>query len=120
MIAVMIEIAPRPGRKGDYFEAAGRLRPLIEEATGFVSIERFESLSEPGKFLSLIVFRDEVAARTCLDCMEQRLARQTDGEDMFAAYRVRLAAVLSDGGLKTALQKTRPARRGLFSRFLSA
>ncbi len=72
MIAVMIEVVPRPGRKGDYFEAAVHLRPLIEEAGGFVSSERFESLTKPDKFLSLIVFRDEVAARTCLDRMERR------------------------------------------------
>lgn len=120
MIVVMIEVVPRPGRKGEYFEAAARLRPLIEEAVGFVSAERFESLSEPGKFLSLSVFRDEATARDCLERMEQRVAQQADGEEMFSLYRVRLAPIVSDGGLKAAPQAAQPRRRRLFSRFLPA
>ena len=117
MIAVMIEVVPRPGRKGEYFEAAARLRPLIEEAVGFVSSERFESLSEQGKFLSLSVFRDEATARRCLERMEQRVAEQVDGEEMFSLYRVRLAPIVSDGGLKAASPATQSKPRGLFSRF---
>jgi heme-degrading monooxygenase HmoA len=117
MIAVMIEVVPRPGRKGEYFEAAARLRPLIEGAVGFVSSERFESLSEQGKFLSLSLFHDEAAARCCLERMEQRVAEQVDGEEIFSLYRVRLAPIVSEGGQKTASPATRPKPLGLFSRF---
>ena len=120
MFAMIIEVVPRPGRKGEYFEAAARLRPLIEQAVGFVSAERFESLSEPGKFLSLSVFSDEANARGCLERMEQPVAQQADGEEMFSLYRVRLAPIVSDGGLKATPQATQSRRRGLFSRLLPA
>jgi heme-degrading monooxygenase HmoA len=120
MFVMIVEVAPRPGRTGDYFEIAGRLRPLIEGAVGFVSTERFESLSEPGRFLSISIFRDEVAARACLESMTQSVVQHAGGEDMLALYRVRLASIVSDGGLKMEREKMRPRRRGFFNRLLPA
>ncbi|MGZ5114044.1 MAG: antibiotic biosynthesis monooxygenase family protein, partial [Usitatibacter sp.] len=61
MIAVIFEAQPRPGRKDAYLDAAARLRPLLAEIDGFISIERFESLARPGRILSLSFWRDEDA-----------------------------------------------------------
>ena len=61
MIAVIFEVWPESDRKQEYLDIAAGLRPLLEQVDGFISIERFESLSEPGKILSLSVFRDEAA-----------------------------------------------------------
>ena len=63
MIAVIFEAQPHPGRKEAYLDAAARLRPLLEKMDGFISIERLESLSQPGKILSLSIWRNEEAVR---------------------------------------------------------
>ena len=62
MIAIIFEVWPADGRKQEYLEIAASLRPLLEEINGFISIERFESLTEPGKILSLSFFRDETGS----------------------------------------------------------
>ena len=61
MIAVIFEVEPHPGRRQDYLSIAGELKPLLERIDGFVSIERFESLTTPGRILSLSFWRDEAA-----------------------------------------------------------
>ncbi|HUJ74162.1 MAG TPA: antibiotic biosynthesis monooxygenase family protein, partial [bacterium] len=61
MIAVIFEVQPAPGRKDDYLGLAADLRPLLQTIDGFISIERFQSLTDPGKILSLSFFRDEQA-----------------------------------------------------------
>ena len=61
MIAVIFEVRPKPGRREEYLGLAADLRPLLEKIDGFISVERFESLAEPGKILSLSFFRDEKA-----------------------------------------------------------
>jgi heme-degrading monooxygenase HmoA len=63
MIAVIFEVQPIPGRASDYLEIAARLRPVAESIDGFISIERFESLAQPGKILSLSLWRDEKVVR---------------------------------------------------------
>src|ERR1051326_62548 len=61
MQAVIFEVEPAPGRQQDYLDLAARLRPELEKIDGFVSIERFQSLTNPGKILSLSFWRDEEA-----------------------------------------------------------
>ena len=63
MIAVIFEVWPKPERKKEYLDIAAQLRPILEKIDGFISIERFESLTEPGKILSLSFFRDEAPCR---------------------------------------------------------
>ncbi len=61
MIAVIFEVTPREGRQDDYLAAAAGLRAHLQQLDGFLSIERFASLSQPGKLLSLSFWRDEEA-----------------------------------------------------------
>ena len=61
MIAVIFEVWPRPEHRAEYLDLAAELRPILETIDGFISIERFESLTEKGKILSLSFFRDEEA-----------------------------------------------------------
>src|SRR5436190_18516833 len=61
MIAVIFEVWPKPEHRQEYFDLAAELRPILETIDGFISIERFESLTEKGKILSLSFFRDEAA-----------------------------------------------------------
>ena len=63
MIAVIFEVEPREGHAGAYFDLAGELKPLVEGFDGFISVERFEAVLTPGRFLSLSFWRDEEAVR---------------------------------------------------------
>lgn len=99
MIAVIFEAIPRPGRRDAYFNIAATLAPRLKEIDGFLSIERFESIAEPGKVLSLSFWRDEAAVAQWRR-LEQHRAAQTAGRDsVFQDYRLRVAQVLRDYGM---------------------
>lgn len=99
MIAVIFEVWPKAEHKDAYLDMAANLRPLLEEVDGFISIERFESLTEPGKMLSLSIWRDEEAIAAWRAVAGHRKA-QTAGRNMiFSDYRLRVAAVVRDYGM---------------------
>jgi heme-degrading monooxygenase HmoA len=99
MIAVIFEVLPRAERREDYFQMAATLRAELERMDGFVSIERFESLSQPGKILSLSFWRDEEAVRQWRTLESHRSAQALGRGQVFADYRLRVAQVLRDYGL---------------------
>lgn len=98
MIAVIFETTPRDGRKEAYLEAAARLKPLLAEIDGFLSIERFESLSQPGKLLSLSFWRDEEAVKQWRNNEAHRAAQIEGRQSIFKDYRLRVAHVVRDYG----------------------
>lgn len=98
MIAVIFEVVPRPLRREEYLEIASELRPLLDGIDGFLSIERFESLSSPGKILSLSFWRDEAAIGRWRG-LEARAAQAKGREAIFDDYRLRIAPVVRDYGL---------------------
>ncbi len=99
MIAVIFEVWPDTDRKQDYLDLAAGLRPLLEQVDGFISIERFESLSEPGKLLSLSIFRDEVAVERWRQLEQHRIAQARGRDGIFRDYRLRVAGVIRDYGM---------------------
>ena len=99
MIAVIFEAQPNPDQKIAYLGAAESLRPLLSQIDGFVSIERFESLTHPGKILSLSFWRDEEAVRQWRNVEAHRRIQHAGRESIFADYRLRVAHVLRDYGL---------------------
>ena len=99
MIAVIFEVLPREGLTENYLATAARLRPLLDGIDGYVSIERFESLTRPGKILSLSFWRDEGAVAAWRTLGEHRAA-QTEGRTrIFEDYRLRIAEVVRDYGM---------------------
>jgi heme-degrading monooxygenase HmoA len=98
MIAVIFEVRPKPGRTVDYLGIASALRPLLDRIDGFISIERFQSLSESGKILSLSFFRDEEAVAAWRNLEAHRRAQSKGRAEIFEDYRVRVAAVVRDYG----------------------
>lgn len=104
MIAVIFEVHPRADQKDAYLEAAERLRPLLADVDGFISIERFASLATPGKILSLSYWRDEEAVRCWRNQTEHREAQAAGREHIFADYRLRVAQVLRDYGMHNRTQ----------------
>lgn len=99
MIAVIFEVTPFLGERGTYLDLAGRLRSRLERTDGFISIERFESLSLPGKIFSLSFWRDEDAVERWRNEEEHRMAQAASRAGMFASYRLRVAHVLRDYGM---------------------
>lgn len=99
MIAVIFEVCPQPEGKQTYLDLAATLRPLLETMDGFISIERFESLSQPGKFLSLSFWRDEQALATWRQLEAHRMAQTQGRGGIFADYRLRIAGVIRDYGM---------------------
>ena len=100
MLAVIFEVVPQAGERKTYLEIAERLSHELDRVDGFVSIERFESLSIPGKILSLSFWRDEEAVRQWRNLEEHRHAQIRGRHGVFADYRLRVAAVMRDYGLK--------------------
>lgn len=99
MIAVIFELKPHMGKSRAYFDIAASLAQELQEIDGFLSVERFESKSEPGKFLSLSFWRDEAAVKDWRNQQAHRLAQATGRETIFAGYRLRVAEVIRDYGL---------------------
>jgi heme-degrading monooxygenase HmoA len=99
MIAVIFEGLPKSGRRDAYLGIAARLRPRLDEIDGFISIERFESLAEPGKILSLSFWRDEAAVQAWRRCEEHRAAQAVGRSEIFAEYRLRIAGIIRDYGM---------------------
>lgn len=99
MIAVIFEVWPAEGKTELYLDLAAALRGELLQIDGFVSIERFESLSEPGKILSLSFFRDEAAVARWRNSVRHRETQSKGRSGVFADYRLRVAHVMRDYGL---------------------
>ena len=98
MIAVIFEAIPAPGQKDAYLDAAAKLKPLLAGVDGFISIERFESLVQPGKILSLSIWRDEAAVAQWRNIEAHRAIQAAGRASIFADYRLRVAEVVRDYG----------------------
>ena len=99
MIAVIFEVEPAGGRRQGYLDAAAALRPMLDQADGFISIERFESLTMPGKLLSLSFWRDEAAVVLWRNQEAHRRTQLFGRTAAFADYRLRVAQVSRDYGM---------------------
>lgn len=99
MIAVLFELQAKPGCKDQYLDIAKSLLALLEKAQGLISIERFQSLTNPEKLLSLSYWEDENAVKNWRNTQQHRLAQKLGRDSIFAHYQLRVAAVIRDYGL---------------------
>lgn len=99
MIAVIFEVTPEPGQMDAYLGYAAELRQSLESVDGFLSVERFESLSHPGRLLSLSFFRDEAAVTAWRRQTAHRKGQAAGRDGIFRNYRLRVAWVMRDYGL---------------------
>ena len=104
MIAVIFEVEPEAGRTPEYLEIAKDLLPIAQGIDGFISIERFESLVQPGRILSLSFWRDEDAVEEWRNVAEHRQAQRAGRNGIFADYRLRIASVIRDYGMRDRVQ----------------
>jgi heme-degrading monooxygenase HmoA len=107
MIAVIFEVRIRPGRQQDYLDIATSLRAELEAIDGFLSVERFVSLTDPNRLVSLSFWRDEDAVHRWRTASRHRNAQRAGREGIFSDYRLRVAAVLRDYGMNDREQAPR-------------
>ena len=111
MIAIIFEVEPAEGRRDEYLDIAAEMRPLAEQVDGFISVERFQSITNPGKLLSLSVFRDEEAVQQWRQLAEHRRAQAKGRGGVFADYRLRVAQIIRDYGMNDRDQAPEDSRR---------
>ncbi len=99
MMAVIFEVWPAEGRKTDYLELAAQLRGELEHVDGFISVERFQSLADPDKLLSISFWRDEAAVAEWRRHAKHRATQSVGRREIFRDYRLRVAAVARDYGM---------------------
>jgi heme-degrading monooxygenase HmoA len=110
MIAVIFEVWPKPEYKQEYLDLAAELRPILETIDGFISIERFESLTEQGKILSLSFFRDEEAVAAWRNVPQHRKTQSKGRAKIFQNYRLRIAGVIRDYGMNERAEAPKDSR----------
>jgi len=110
MIAVIFEVWPRPEHKQQYLDLAAELRPVLEKIDGFISVERFESITEKGKMLSLSFFRDEAAVEAWRNVPGHRKTQAKGRAKIFENYRLRIAGVIRDYGMNERAQAPKDSR----------
>ena len=110
MIAVIFESWPAPGKMQSYLDMGARLGPQLEKIDGFISIERFQSFSDPGKLLALSIWRDEAAVDAFRRWDVHRNVQANSRKDVFLDYRLRVGAVLRDYGMTDRDQAPRDSR----------
>ncbi|WP_119302167.1 antibiotic biosynthesis monooxygenase family protein [Dongia deserti] len=110
MIAVIFEVWPQADHRNDYFDIAAELGPHLQEIDGFISVERFESLTEKGKILSLSFWRDEAAVAHWRNLEQHRAAQAKGRGGIFANYRLRVASVLRDYGMESRAEAPKDSR----------
>ena len=110
MIAVIFEVWPAEGERQHYLDLAAALRADLESVDGFISVERFQSLTDPGKLLSLSFWRDEEAVRAWRNRPPHRATQAKGRAGVFADYRLRVAGVLRDYGMAERAQAPEDSR----------
>lgn len=111
MIAVIFEVEPAEGRKGDYLDIAAEMRPMLDDIEGFISVERFQSLTDPRKILSLSIFEDEAAVERWRNLNAHRGAQARGRSGVFDNYRLRIASVIRDYGMFDRAQAPADSRK---------
>jgi heme-degrading monooxygenase HmoA len=110
MIAVIFEVVPATGQTQTYLDTAAALAPVLKTMDGFISIERFQSLTDPSKILSLSFWRDEEAVARWRNLGDHRAAQELGRHGVFQDYRLRVAEVHRDYGLRERAQAPADSR----------
>ncbi len=110
MIAIIFEVYPAEGKKDLYLDIAAEMRPLVHEIDGFISVERFQSLTDPDKLLSISFFRDEAAVDQWRQLTAHRRAQAKGRAGVFSDYRLRVAHVLRDYAMQDRIEAPEDSR----------
>lgn len=114
MLAVIFEVTPRDGRAQRYFDIAAALRPELQRIDGFLSVERFESLTRPGVFLSLSYWRDEAAIVQWRNLACHREGQREGRGAVFADYSIRVMSCVRAYGMHDRAEAPADSQAALF------
>ena len=109
MLVVIFEVEPNEGRAHEYFDLAKALAPELAKVDGFISVERFESLSRKGKYVSLSTWRDEAAIAAWFDHLGHRAAQAAGKTRIFKDFRIRVTSVVRDYDMAATLARSAAA-----------
>jgi len=110
MIAVIFEVWPADGKKQTYLDIAASLKPELERIDGFLSIERFQSLVDESKLLSLSFWRDEEAVKAWRNVEHHREAQHAGRHGVFRDYRLRIGHIVRDYGMNERAEAPKDSR----------
>ena len=110
MIAIIFEVLPAEGQKDAYLDIAAKMRPMVEQVEGFISVERFQSLTNPDKLLSISFFEDEDAVARWRQLAAHRSAQERGRDGVFSDYRLKVCHVLRDYGMTDRAQAPQDSR----------
>ena len=99
MIAVIFEVTPKNGKKDQYLDMAATMRPMVQQIEGFISVERFQSLTNPGKLLSISFFEDDAALDRWRNVTAHRSVQSKARSEIFEDYRLRISHVIRGYGM---------------------
>jgi len=99
MIAVIFESWPAPGKVETYIAMGAALGSHLAKVDGFISIERFRSVTDPGKLVALSFWRDEASVEAWRKLEVHRLVQRESRKSIFTDYRLRVASVIRDYGM---------------------
>ena len=99
MIAIIFEVTPHDGKKDEYLSIAASMRSLVEQIDGFISVERFQSLTNPEKLLSISFYETEAAVDRWRQLTAHRNAQSVGRDRIFKDYRIRVLSVIRDYGM---------------------
>ncbi|HEY6528829.1 MAG TPA: antibiotic biosynthesis monooxygenase [Cellvibrionaceae bacterium] len=99
MLVVIFEVIPIADGVDEYLAIAERLKNQLKDIPGFISIERFQSLNDSTKILSLSFWEHEEAIAHWRNLEAHRLAQARGRNDLFADYRIRVGSILRDYSL---------------------
>lgn len=111
MVVIIFEVWPAQGKTNTYLDIASALRSELEKVDGFISVERFESLTSKGKYLSLSFWRNEQAVQQWRNTEEHRIAQRQGRAEVFFDYRLRVATVIRDYGMTDRTQAPDDSKR---------
>ena len=93
-IIVLFEVKPTPDGMKRYLDLATALKPLLKGFEGFIRAERFSSLTEEGKLLSMNVWSDEAAVERWRNMAEHQMSQQEGREKLFESYRITVCSAI--------------------------
>jgi heme-degrading monooxygenase HmoA len=109
MMVVIFQVEMRDGKAPAYFDLAAELRKELDGIDGFISVERFESLVTPGKYLSLSFWRDAEAIEAWREHAGHQLAQNLGKQEIFADFRISVAEVVRDYAMAERVEATKHA-----------
>ena len=110
MIAVIFEVIPKEAGKAEYLAIAAKLREHLADIPGFISIERFQSLTDPDKLLSLSFWQDEASVTRWRNLEQHRMAEAKGRGSLFKDYRIRVGRITRDYSMAAREQAPKDSR----------